>query len=563
MGFRQMIRPRSLVSRYFFVSLIAAVVPLAAVGFLYDKYAQDMLKALTGQRLSAQLTATASRIGAFFDSRIYQLDTLSNYPSIDRTRGEENEIGAILRIEADVPDLYGIWFFDRDGALTRVIAGQAASGAPYGRGERPDPSRLPVMKVGATEIVGPVPPSDGMPGWFLMRQPLRNPLSGEASGSIALHVRLASVTELMGASELGDLVQPILMAPGGLVFDTVGRTTRPVGELMSGPEIAPGWRVALAIQPDALLGPFNQARHWLYMLVFASVVALIALFLRLSSKLRQRLRHLVIGADAVSAGMLDYRLPETGDDEINVVSHAFNAMSEKLSQSIDRILNVEKMAVLGQFATGVAHEVRNPMAAIKTSVQALARNEPVAERKEMLLGVSTEIDRLSRVMEDLLDYGRPRSPAPSRVPVRDLFRRIEALITPEIERRELHFATMGDGELVLLADRDHVMQVLLNLIVNAMQACREGDAITLKAHGEDGRALIEVADTGAGIAEADLPRVTEPFFTTRASGTGLGLSICHQLVAVNGGTMDIVSRAGEGTGVTLALPLSPNGDERV
>lgn len=562
-GFSEMIRPRSLVSRYFFISLIAAVVPLAAVGTLYDKYAQDMLKALTGQRLSAQLTATASRIGAFVDSRIYQLDTLSNYPSIDRTKGEENEIGAILRIEADVPDLYGIWFFDRFGSLARVIAGQAATGAPYGRGEQPALATLPRMKVGVTEIVGPVPPSDGMPGWFLMRQPLRNPLSGEENGAIALHVRLASVTELMGASELGELVQPILMAPGGQVFDTVGRPTRPVGELMSGPEIAPGWRVGLAIQPDALLGPFNKARHWLYMVVFVTVGALVVLFLRLSIKLRQRLRHLVVGADAVSAGRLDYRLPETGNDEINVVSHAFNAMSEKLSQSIARILSVEKMAVLGQFATGVAHEVRNPMAAIKTSVQALARNEPITERKEILIGVSSEIDRLSRVMEDLLDYGRPRSPSPTRVPVRDLFRHIEALITPEIERRELHFATMGDGELVMLADRDHVIQILLNLVVNAMQASCSGGAITLKAHGEGGWARIELMDTGAGIAEADLPQVMEPFFTTRASGTGLGLSICRQLVAVNGGTIDISSRAGEGTSVTLSLPLSPNGDESV
>lgn len=558
-----MIRPRSLVSRYFFVSLIAAVVPLAAVGTLYDKYAQDILTSLTGQRLSAQLTATASRIGAFFDSRIYQLDTLSNYPSIDGAKGEGNEIDAILRIEADVPDLYGIWFFDRSGSLARVIAGQAASGTPYGKGAPPDLARLPTTKVGATEIVGPAPPAEGTPGWFLMRQTLRNPLSSEESGSIALHVRLASVTELMGASELGDLVQPILMAPGGMVFDTVGHLTKPLGELMSGPEIAPGWRVALAIQPDALLGPFNQARHWLYMLVFVSVVALVVLFLQLSNKLRQRLRHLVIGADAVSAGLLDYRLPETGRDEINVVSRAFNAMAEKLSQSIERTLSIEKMAVLGEFATGVAHEVRNPMAAIKTSVQALARNEPVPERKEMLLGVSSEIDRLSRVMEDLLDYGRPRSPTPTRVPVRDLFRRIEALITPEIERRELHFATMGDGELVMLTDRDHAMQILLNLIVNAMQATREGGTITLKAHGEKGRALIEVTDTGAGITEADLPHVMDPFFTTRASGTGLGLSICRQLLAVNGGTIDILSRAGEGTSVTLALPLSPNGDERV
>ncbi|MCR6632436.1 MAG: hypothetical protein NVV74_21650 [Magnetospirillum sp.] len=226
-----MIRPQSLVSRYFLVSLVAAMVPLAAVGYLYDTYAQDMLRALTGQRLSAQLTATASRLGAFFDSRIYQLDTLSNYPSlasyVDRAEREDSEIAALLRIEADVPDLYGIWFFDRAGRLSRVIAGQAASGAPYWMGEAPDISHLPKARVGSTEILGPVPPRDGAPGWFLMHQVLRDQHSGEENGTIALHVRLASVTELMGAPEIGSLIQPVLITPGGGIFDSVGRFISP------------------------------------------------------------------------------------------------------------------------------------------------------------------------------------------------------------------------------------------------------------------------------------------------------------------------------------------------
>jgi two-component system sensor histidine kinase AtoS len=561
-----MIGHRSLVSRYFIVSLVAAVVPLAALGYLYDSYAQDILKALTGQRLSAQMAATASRMAAFFDSRVYQLDTLSNYPSLAESvslaKRDDGEIEALLRIEADVPDLYGIWFFDRSGRLSRVIAGQAASGAPYWTGESVKLSDLPRARLGATEILGPAPPQAGAPGWFLMRQTLRDPRSGEDSGTIALHVRLASVTELMGAPEIGSLIQPVLQTPGGAVFDTVGRLAHPRGELMAGPEIAPGWQVSLAIQPDALLGPFTQARHWLYTLVVATVIALVALFLRMSTKLKGRLRHLVIGADAVSAGKLDYRLPESGNDEINVVSRAFNGMSHKLSRLIERTVSNEKMAVLGQFATGVAHEVRNPMATIKTSVQALARSEAEPERKEILDGVSSEIDRLSRVMEDLLEYGRPRPPETGPVPLRDLFRRLDALMAPEIRRLGLHLGLMGDAELVLLADRDHVMQILINLMVNAMQACPPGGAITLYAQADEGRARIEVRDTGGGISGEDLPHVMEPFFTTRNSGTGLGLSVCRQLTEVNGGTIHIASRPGEGTTVTLRFPMIFDGDKR-
>lgn len=559
-----MILPRSLVSRYFFVSLVAAVVPLGAVGYLYDSYAQDILRALTGQRLSAQLTATASRLGAFFDSRVYQLDTLSNYPSLASAVGgperENDEISALLRIEADAPDLYGIWFFNSAGALSRVIAGQAASGPPYWTAEPPDISRLPSVRVGGTEILGPVPPHDGAPGWFLMRQVLRDQRSGEESGSIALHIRLASVTELMGAPEIGSLIQPVLTTPGSGIYNSVGHAAQLRGELMPGPEIVPGWQVALVIQPDALLGPFNQARHWLYMLVVVAVAAVVILFSRLASRLRRRLRHLVIGADAVSAGQLDYRLPESGNDEINVVSRAFNGMSRKLSQLIERTVSIEKMAVLGKFATGVAHEVRNPMATIKTSVQALARQEADPERLEILTGVSTEIDRLTRVMEDLLEYGRPHPPEIRPVPVRDLFRRVGALVTPEAERLGLHLGVMGSADLILLADRDHVMQILINLVVNAMQATAPGGAITLFAHGEENQGLIEVRDTGGGITDEDLPKVMDPFFTTRALGTGLGLSICRQLTEVNGGSIHIASMQGTGTTVTLRLPLSGTGE---
>ncbi|MCR6632438.1 MAG: ATP-binding protein [Magnetospirillum sp.] len=122
---------------------------------------------------------------------------------------------------------------------------------------------------------------------------------------------------------------------------------------------------------------------------------------------------------------------------------------------------------------------------------------------------------------------------------------------------------MGDAELVLLADRDHVTQILINLLVNAMQASDEGGAITLVARPEEGQARIDVSDTGNGIEEHDLPRVMEPFFTTRAMGTGLGLSVCRQLVEVNGGSISIASRAGAGTVVSLRLPVIPNGEHRV
>lgn len=551
---------KSIVRRYLVLSLLACAVPVVWVGLLYDRFAESAFQTVIDEKLASHLTATASRLTAFVDARRYQVETLANFPGIGQfaAAGESAstaQVSALLHVESDLPDLFGILFFAPDDTLRQVIPGQAASGPPYWADTALRLDGLPRTQVGDAELLGPAPQQDGNSGWLLVRYPLGEVRPDSPPGHVALHVRLASLTELMGADPAAGTLEPLLKTPAGY-FNSVGRLVTPRGKLVAGPEIFPGWQPMLQVERSQLLEPFDRARRALFIAVLVGAVLLVILFYRMSVKLRQRVGQLLAGAGAISSGRLEYRIADNGQDEIATVSRAFDAMAQRLEEHLARIVRMEKLAVLGEFATGIAHEVRNPLAAIKTSVQALARREQDERRLQLLNDMESEIDRLARVVSQLLDFGRPRPPVAEDVTVREVLRRVTQLLAPEAKARRVSLSAQGDSDLVLHADADHVVQILLNLGINALQACEENGAVVLRASRQASMAELEVSDTGHGIAADVLKRVTDPFFSTRSKGMGLGLSISRQLAEMNGGGLDIRSTPGSGTSVRVFFPVS-------
>ncbi len=549
---------RSVVRRYSLLLLASAVVPIFVVGLLYDRYARGLLDQFTGAQLDAQLAATSSRIGSFLEARTYQLETLARYPAWPAPgRGAfdlSEEMDSLVRIESDNSDLYGILFFSDQGRLVKAVAGQAGSGAPYWSELPFDVESLPRQLVGETTLIGPALPRDGRSGWFLLEEGLHG------GGTIALHVRLASVTELLGAPSAAGVLQPVLRTPAGYL-DALGRPAVVHGEIIPGPEVAPGWRPCLVVDPDELMRPFQAGR---YALFAASVVTLAAigwLLARMAGRLKHRVDLLAHGAEVLSAGDFSYRVPDAGQDEISFLAIAFNRMASKLGRLVESTVRMERLAALGEFSTGVAHEVRNPLATLKTTVQALARREADPQRSALLATMGGEIDRMGRAMEDILAFGRPRPPQRRAVPIGEVARRLRTLVATEAGERKVAFELLDGMELVASVDPDHFLQILMNLTLNALQATPPGGRVTLGARREGERLLVEVADTGPGMAPDRLRKVFEPFFTTRPGGTGLGLSISRQLADLNGGGLSLESRPGEGTRARLVLV--PAGEEHV
>jgi len=315
----------------------------------------------------------------------------------------------------------------------------------------------------------------------------------------------------------------------------------------------------------------DQERSSLLAMVVLSAVAFLfgvailvvtRVTLRPISRLTEAVRRL-------SSGDLGERLEVRGADEIGTLAAEFNRMVESLgqrdrmlAQQAERLLRSERLAVIGKMASFIAHEVRNPLSSIGLNTEvlqeeALERGAPESETK-LLAAILQEVDRLKDVTEQYLQFARMPSAERIRFRVGELIDAFLTLQQPELEREGIEVSRDVEEWLQVSVDVGQLRQALVNLVANAVEALRDRPVkrIILGARkAGDGWAEISVADTGAGIPDDVRDRVTEPFFTTRRGGTGLGLAICQEIAEKHGGELRIESVPGEGTRVTLRLPV--------
>ncbi len=219
----------------------------------------------------------------------------------------------------------------------------------------------------------------------------------------------------------------------------------------------------------------------------------------------------------------------------------------------------DRLATIGELAAGAAHEIRNPLTAVKSSLQYLQSKNP-DERARKLLGTALEeTARIEGILSDLLSFSRPTELRREAVDLRTLIDECLELVAFQARRQKIEIRRAFPPSLPALeGDRAQLKQLFLNLCLNAFQAMAGGGRLDLRIEVPDGRsALVAVADTGEGIAEENLDRIFDPFFTTKKTGTGLGLSICYGIVKSHGGEIEVRSRPGQGATVIVKLPLAP------
>jgi len=221
----------------------------------------------------------------------------------------------------------------------------------------------------------------------------------------------------------------------------------------------------------------------------------------------------------------------------------------------------DKMESLAGTVAGIAHEIRNPLTSIRTFVSMLpSKYDSPAFREEISKYVPAEIDRMSAIIADLMEYARPRKPIIQAFDIGELTDSIVNTYKFEAEQTGVVVKTDVAPNTWALADRNHVRQVLVNVVINAFESMDGPGQITITAAPDyEGRAVVTVTDSGHGIAKSDVRRVFEPFFTRKPSGTGLGLSVSYKLMRENGGDLLIESTEGLGTVVTLVLPQAGEG----
>jgi len=302
------------------------------------------------------------------------------------------------------------------------------------------------------------------------------------------------------------------------------------------------------------------------------------------------IKELVLGTKRISGGDLNHFIDVTTNDEMGHLASSFNQMTmnlqsahkeiqegirnlehkveertRELKATQSQLLHSEKLAAVGALAATVAHEINNPLTGVYTYIRLMERKitqgqsgaEDIAKYKEYLDTMRREVERTTAIVQNLLDFTRPKEPARKPLDLVKVMEESLALIANKLSLFNIVVVKILNPLPEIHADPAHMKQVFINLLVNACEAMEEGGTLTIRSdhHPDTNTVTISVRDTGVGIEEKDRARIFDPFFSTKAKGTGLGLSVVNGIVTRHNGKMEIDSAPGKGTDFRVTLPV--------
>jgi two-component system sensor histidine kinase HydH len=330
----------------------------------------------------------------------------------------------------------------------------------------------------------------------------------------------------------------------------------------------------LAVDTQGRIASFNQAAEEIFGAPFADVAgkgvdAALPRTLALLIEELQRERRFIdreIACSRADGTQIPLEVIATaleGDDGAHLGFVVLCRDLSEIRRLEDEVARSRRLASIGRLAAGVAHEIRNPLSSIKGfATYFKQRYRDVPEDQKTAGIMIQEVERLNRVIGELLEFARPLTLQRKPVSMKGLIDHSWRLVKGDLDRQGIRMEVDLPGELKdVLVDPDRMNQVLLNLYLNAIEAMKEGGTLIVRVSQPAGTrdTTITVADTGRGIPEKDLGHVFDPYFTTKPSGTGLGLAIVHKIIETHGGEIRVDSGPGRGTSVTLHFPDSVEG----
>jgi len=230
----------------------------------------------------------------------------------------------------------------------------------------------------------------------------------------------------------------------------------------------------------------------------------------------------------------------------------------KIRAMEEQLVRSRRLAALGRMAAGIAHEIRNPLGTLRGFAQyfgARAEDEASKEYSSLMIG---EVDRLNESISSLLQFSRPRDPELVRLDPVKLLEKMCKLLEYDLTEKGIILQKNYNCITAIEADGDLLLQVLLNILKNAINASQSGETVILSCENDEHEIYITVTDNGIGMSRNERERMFDPFFTTRKTGTGLGLTVSHQIVEQHHGAFEVDSERGMGTSVTVILPIDQN-----
>ncbi|NIN73043.1 MAG: HAMP domain-containing protein [Gemmatimonadetes bacterium] len=544
----------SLRSRFLLLVLLGAVVPLGAMGLWVARSARRSGEDMVRARLEESLSQTVEAAGRQW--------TLCQSVLLDL--GDAPVVQSALRRGRPVTGV-------ADAGSVRRLAGLWSAAAPYVYSVKIRDSRGGFLG----QLPGDLDLEGGEPATLLGATlphalTIRDRSSGERLGTLEVELRAESllppgaVTAGLGGSVLalfdarsGNPLLPLTIDPA--LFSTerftwLGDEWLAVERRLGEPPV----RFVMAGPVGPVTEPFEQAarRGTIgLLLVIALVFVLTTIFTR---RLTRSLEHLSEAATSVSRGDLSRAAEEEGPPEVQGTARAFNSMTENLRRMLEKLSQQEAVAAVGEFAASLAHEVRNPLTSVSVDLQRTQRKletEP-EEARELIDRALGEIERLNKSVSDFLRIARSGRVSPDRV---DLRMPVEAAIraaAPGLQAKDVGFEqVMPSAPVWVRADQSALEQLVLNLLLNAIDALQGGRRAGLEVEVRDDRARVSVWDEGEGIPPEDLDKIFDPFFSTKDEGTGLGLSIARRIARAHGSELEAMSVPGEGTAFRFTLPI--------
>jgi signal transduction histidine kinase len=274
------------------------------------------------------------------------------------------------------------------------------------------------------------------------------------------------------------------------------------------------------------------------------------------------LRRLRDATRRVAAGEYGNRIEERGPAEVVELAREFNSMGRAIEERERELVRSERLAAVGKMAAMITHEVRNPLSSIGLNTELLQDELDGSsdEAKKLLRAIHREVDRLTAITEEYLAFARLPKPKLAPEAVNPLVGALAAFVREDLATKNVKLVVeLGEGDPIALVDAAQIRQCLINLVRNASEALagKPSGTVVLRTRRAGDRIMIDVEDDGAGIAADVLPRMFDPFFSTKEGGSGLGLALTQQIVKDHGGDLAVQSTVGRGTTFTVSVPAKP------
>ncbi|MEZ0210172.1 MAG: ATP-binding protein [Methylophilus sp.] len=316
-----------------------------------------------------------------------------------------------------------------------------------------------------------------------------------------------------------------------------------------------GWEVKLNKEHDVAVAPVHRLGIifiiLLIVILFFSLILVRPIARRITEPLDDLLRFVkkLRQPDVVSP-------PLSGPVEVQALHQTFNKMAADLAESEQQLTRAAKLAVVGEMAAAMSHEVRTPLGIMRSSADVLKREPELSEDGREVLGfIISETERLDKLVTTLIDSARPRLPSKTPLELQSHLQHVCDMLQKQAQAKHIQLSLNATEPVITHVDQDQMTQVMVNLMMNAIQILPEHGQVMVSLFHDQQYAYISVADNGPGVPQAQQTHLFEAFFTQRAGGVGLGLAVVKQIIEGHGGTITYSASPSQGAQFNIALPF--------